>query len=364
MTEETAARALSAKDAVRVAEAYIAGTIGLADGIRSQGGWPANLIDRLRSGVYASERYTLRDRATAQQQFGTAEVDMIHLIALTAECAKLWKRSRVVYRVHPALADSLLESVNDETAIPCEILARLPHPDPFIAFPYEIPADVEPNPQFPLMSQPMYVGMLITGRTAHGDLVSTADPTLAVLDISVAARLQYRGQGPTYEEKTVRIPVDGKLTVEGMIYAHQERSGSPITEASEEDLQAFRLAVALLLYVCSTSSDVVRQPRPPAKRRSKTAHKQTTVLDVGFDVGPKLLAARRADAEANSDGEGAGRTVRPHLRRAHWHTYWTGPRSEPSPEVRWIHPVTVHGDKANPGRVTVIDVDPAPDSAR
>lgn len=214
------------------------------------------------------------------------------------------------------------------------------------------------------MSQPMYVGMLITGRTARGDLVSTADPALAVLDISVAARLQYRGQGPTYEEKTVRIPVEGKLTVEGMIYAHQERAGRQITEASEEDLQAFRLAVALLLYVCSASSDVVRQPRPPSKRRSKTPQKQTTVLDVGFDVGPKLLAARQADTDGAGDGQDTGRTVRPHLRRAHWHTYWTGPRSEPSPEVRWIHPVTVHGDKASAERATVIDVDPAPDGSR
>ena len=96
---------------------------------------------------------------------------------------------------------------------------------------------------------------------------------------------------------------------------------------------------------------------------------EALVLFAGFKFimgsQPKVVAAEVTQAtDGAGDGQDTGRTVRPHLRRAHWHTYWTGARSEPSPEVRWIHPVTVHGDKASAERATVIDVDPAPDGSR
>ncbi|WP_306363492.1 hypothetical protein [Nocardia sp. CC227C] len=57
----------------------------------------------------------------------------------------------------------------------------------------------------------------------------------------------------------------------------------------------------------------------------------STVVDVGFDIGPKLFAARKNAAEISA---ASGTKVWPHIRRAHWHTYWTGPRDQPAPEVR------------------------------
>ena len=40
--------------------------------------------------------------------------------------------------------------------------------------------------------------------------------------------------------------------------------------------------------------------------------------------------AARQPAPLNPDGTPTGRArMRPHIRRAHWHRYWTGPRSEP-----------------------------------
>ncbi|MDR1660399.1 MAG: hypothetical protein LBR94_08720, partial [Desulfovibrio sp.] len=53
-------------------------------------------------------------------------------------------------------------------------------------------------------------------------------------------------------------------------------------------------------------------------------------------------------------GTGESAPRRAHIRRAHWHGYWTGPR-KPRPDIpeerqwrrfsyRWLHPMLVGGD--------------------
>ena len=53
----------------------------------------------------------------------------------------------------------------------------------------------------------------------------------------------------------------------------------------------------------------------------------------------------------HGQGTPTGRTVRPHLRRAHWHLYWTGEgsRHDPAraiPVLRWLPPIPVKLDEA------------------
>lgn len=102
-------------------------------------------------------------------------------------------------------------------------------------------------------------------------------------------------------------------------------------------------------------------PRNPAPRRSAAGN---TVLPVAeattsWDVGTRLGAAlRKATAQAASDPGGAseptGRHVRGHIRRAHWHTFVTGPRKhadgsvvDPSDRprsLRWLPPLPINLD--------------------
>jgi hypothetical protein len=52
------------------------------------------------------------------------------------------------------------------------------------------------------------------------------------------------------------------------------------------------------------------------------------------EIGHEIGAAIRAD---QSDS----RAYAPHIRRAHWHTYLTGPRSSPTPVLRWMPPMAI-----------------------
>lgn len=72
------------------------------------------------------------------------------------------------------------------------------------------------------------------------------------------------------------------------------------------------------------------------------------VLDVGYRIGAALRTAGTGTRDA-SDGEDVGRRRRPvpHLRRAHFHLYWYGPRNDPAarvPKIRWVAPVPVNVD--------------------
>lgn len=108
--------------------------------------------------------------------------------------------------------------------------------------------------------------------------------------------------------------------------------------------------VSTLLYLCSAEPEVAGahgHPRNPQPRKVKGGMKLIAAQQVReWNVGVMLGRALRAAAEHadREDASGSGRTVRPHVRRAHWHTFLTGPRdSERTPVLKWLHPMLVGG---------------------
>ena len=111
--------------------------------------------------------------------------------------------------------------------------------------------------------------------------------------------------------------------------------------------------ISLVLYLCSAepewspqegglSSPSFAQPKkvkngwrlfPPDKPR---------IWNVGMETGIKIRAAKSA---ASAERKGP----RPHIRRAHWHTYWTGRKvwkegETPVPQIpraKWLPPIPV-----------------------
>lgn len=66
-------------------------------------------------------------------------------------------------------------------------------------------------------------------------------------------------------------------------------------------------------------------------------------VDVGSEIGKQLRAA----SATHMAGDGT-KTVRSYLRRAHWHSFWTGSRKNSKPGeqkivLRWFSPILVRG---------------------
>jgi len=101
-----------------------------------------------------------------------------------------------------------------------------------------------------------------------------------------------------------------------------------------------------LSYLCSKNADInkVYEPAklPPNKKSGKrnNRYSQATWHEVGYRIGADLRAYERQKAATHQHTDGG--TVRPHMRRAHWHHFWTGPRDgERQLVLKWIAPVVV-----------------------
>lgn len=100
-----------------------------------------------------------------------------------------------------------------------------------------------------------------------------------------------------------------------------------------------------LLYISSKEADVRTVYVPQKNQTRKSRQTDCTVHDVGFRIAPQLAEVRRVYEHERQDGE-TGRHVAPHVRRGHWHGYWTGPRENPTGlEIKWIAPTVVNASR-------------------
>jgi hypothetical protein len=79
---------------------------------------------------------------------------------------------------------------------------------------------------------------------------------------------------------------------------------------------------------------------------------------VGYRLGAAIRAAQASPQHSESGGTHA--RPRPHIRRAHWHGYWTGPRAKPAKErkfvLRWLAPIPVNVSEETPTIPTIHEV--------
>jgi hypothetical protein len=115
--------------------------------------------------------------------------------------------------------------------------------------------------------------------------------------------------------------------------------------------------VSLLLYVCSQAGEISGRGTPgnPIPVRTRRDGWRLFPADGPrtWDVGVRLGAALRTAYAAEQTGLGGSqRGPRPHVRRAHWHTYLRGPRlgddglpvpsAERIADLRWQPPIAVN----------------------
>lgn len=122
-----------------------------------------------------------------------------------------------------------------------------------------------------------------------------------------------------------------------------------------------RPMLSLLLYLCSVNAEIgtgTKRPIRPQPVKTKEGPRmfppdRPTTWDVGCRLGAVLRHAKQKpevpqeEVATPADQSDVDPRVSPraHIRRAHWHTYWFGPRDEPekrSVKLRWLPPVAVN----------------------
>jgi hypothetical protein len=131
-----------------------------------------------------------------------------------------------------------------------------------------------------------------------------------------------------------------------------------------EGAQRLSPLVALLLYLCADDAEIgdgATRPKQPQPTRTKQGWRlfpapAPTRWDVGVRIG---AAIRRAQEDEPGEMRVVGERSRPraHVRRAHWATYFTGPRSgEQTAVLRWLPPIAVNVEDVEALPATVHEV--------
>ena len=121
-----------------------------------------------------------------------------------------------------------------------------------------------------------------------------------------------------------------------------------------KDLSLLRKALSLVLYICSDEAEIRDRDAPdwePSFPRPKVTKGEERLFPADrnriVDVGRELGAMLREGAAKSEPSAPTGRSVRPHLRRGHWHGFWTGPRKVDTEKqkfiLKWIPPIFVNG---------------------
>lgn len=236
--------------------------------------------------------------------------DIIYPFILTER----WSRCRQVYAFDAELELALADT--DEVRIPIRILDRLP----YTCFYVEFACDG------------------IFSSRHHGAFVH-------------AIKTDTNG----YDFLFLRLGSDSKMDTLMIQFDHGTDDGTFIINRTSDvdnrfhhpDMEEFSMFILnAILYLCAENAEISENPvtkqtyRPYTKPKNKFSEIQK--WDCGIRYG-KMIRKQKQDVnwnEREEKGKRKSSPVRPHMRRAHWHHYWTG-TGRTELVLRWIEPVMV-----------------------
>lgn len=264
------------------------------------------------------------DVGIAQRYMGNIGMSDFHIMSAIIP----WRVGRPVYRFDDALAEELMQTEADEDDVPADVLKSLPFPCVCIEHPQGLPE-----------CECLYAFLEYDYR--YKDTIELR-MHYAYADEMVGLYLQWTPNRPSLN----RVMMMDDLR-------NSKHANAPENFGHfGECYDIVRKHVNLVLYLCSNEPDIKRSSPIPRVRGADNRQKIAAYpdkIDVGTYIGAAIRTAR-AESRANGVPSGSSTQKRPHVRRAHWHLYWTG-EGRATPSVKWIMPVFVHSEQNADGAV-------------
>lgn len=249
-----------------------------------------------------------------------------------------WRLTKGVYEFDPELNDALDQS--DVGSLPLDAVRNLPEYAPYIVLDRE------------------YMGVHVYGAwVCRGDTGKGEDGVQVV------------AHGPNGWLHCIVLFMDTDIDAT-LSRAYQNLNADGLSSAVmlQEGKRLVTDVLKRALYLASTEPDLTGVVRKPQffKRISHGASIITTdppraanVIGVGYRYGAAVRTWKQQERETREGGAPTGTTVAPHIRRAHYHLYWTG-KGRKEPRVKWIAPVLVGAKDVEAIATTVRAVKPSP----
>jgi len=263
-------------------------------------------------------------------------------IAASLTAALIWSRSKMVYRFDNTLFDTIT-AMHLDGKIPFDILDCLPYQCVYI----ERDMTIDGHKTIGFFAW-LDWGIIENTKFLVLLFVKTdSDPLMLCIPVS----------GGTIKESILDM---ANLPSNTGIARHKYTEDDVNSSASTQPLIE---CVNLLLYLCSEKPDMPddTELKTRRSRESNGNPKRAATWEIGTRIGAALRKAM--DAQAKDETEPNGRphsTPRPHMRRAHWHSFWTGKRGSAERKLilRWLPPMAINIDGAElPTVVTPVKIE-------
>lgn len=275
--------------------------------------------------------------AVISAELGVNEISLPYIGDVARHAAFLaWRVTQGIYRFDPAVYQAVRDTpVSGD--IPHEVLYRLPEWCIYIETP----------------------DMMFSGEQMHGAFVhlehdvNTGHAELRLLldlDTKLIPTPLHLGAWTLQESISLMASEAGRQAV--------FRGFDPVTNAEVNELKkVVEPILSLVLYVCTQAAEIGDPDRKPTRPQPTKTKRGVQYFPpdkpATWDVGVRLGAAlRRAYHAQQTESEGSGASPRPHIRRAHWHGFRSGPRLKPDGteipaelrtfDLRWLPPIAVN----------------------
>lgn len=240
-----------------------------------------------------------------------------------------WRYTKGIYQFDKTLYDALV-TTNIDVDIPFEVFDKLPQWSIYVELPEPIKVDIAAD---------NFHGADINELTVEGFFVT-------VNEMMGRKQIIFMLNGSNSD---MCIPYYYDF---GNVKEAMEKS-IVYTDSQHGALHNFifrkvvPIMMQLTLYLCSQEPDIdlnglsrLVKPSPVKLKHGLClipASKYTT-YKVGANIGKYIR---------ESVNTGTGSAKSPHIRRAHWHSYWTGKESEKKKVIKWLFPMIISGNRVD-----------------
>jgi hypothetical protein len=301
--------------------------------------WPDWCYLSTTAGAFLTERVCpFGNEAAQSRSFDTVESFSRMVVPLAT-----WRVTQGIYRIDPEVAEAIWNTPIDGQ-LPVKLLFHLPEWCVYIETP----------------GRSLSSGKYLEGFFAHLNTTSGADdPELHLLlddPAGILHSIAISLSASTLEEACRIASIDRTSYEQKICWSN----GAPVKMADErmaapdppDAAVSLSPLISTLLYICSQSADyrdaagirnAPRKPTPVQTRQGPRVFppENPTIWETGYRLGASLRCAV---------GQTLGRTgvsrssPMPHIRRAHWHSFWLGPREaagERRLAIRWLPPTPI-----------------------
>ena len=275
------------------------------------------------------------------------------VMLLTQERAAMfysWRATKLEFRFDPDFARAIMETPV-EGEIPPELLLRLPAACIYVDIPL---GEIDDWLGF-------YAFLDIPSKKAQPVLKIFSDVgrswpravfTVPVSGGSLSDFMEHRGR--EFQSQLAKTLAEGNQIKDPDAWLAAERN------AREPESKNLGKILSLLLYLCSEEPDIPDNFEVPALQEKRVGPlrrilppKEIRCWPVGVRLGAVFRKEMERDRDIPLSGESVTVVVRPHVRRAHWHTYRTGPKGS-RPVLKWLSPIIVGAKSAGDALPTVV----------